>query len=261
MSRNDTGVETVEVNDASFGVVLFVDHQAHGNSHPEELGSFNAAVFLPSLIDDEVAVVKGLDAEIVKVEVGSRIDCVSQAVEVVFEQARMNTLDFGAANEVLFEGPAVKFTERTNAVTNNVPLKDFLVNVGEKDTAGKLGEVTVLFDEALGVEDDCFLEILFAHLVKESTAEFLLDLLGSKAEVEAGHSEVDTFAKVESVPKVAGTVVTIHDDHGFLSGFKFESLFFLFLIALSGTVGTIKNVGFGHFEVALAHQFFLNTVL
>jgi hypothetical protein len=60
------------------------------------------------LVDDEVAVVEGLDAEEVELEVGGGIEGGGELVEVVLEEARVEALDLDAALEVLAEGALVE---------------------------------------------------------------------------------------------------------------------------------------------------------
>ena len=63
--------------------------------------------------------------------------------EVVVEQARIEALDRDAVLEVFLEGALVGGLERADAVAHDVPAEDFLVDVGELDAAGELGEVGV----------------------------------------------------------------------------------------------------------------------
>ena len=68
--------------------VLFLLHEeAHGDAHPEELRRLDAAGGLAGFVDDEVAVVEGLDAEVVEVEVGGGIEGVGEFVEVVLSRS------------------------------------------------------------------------------------------------------------------------------------------------------------------------------
>ena len=66
---------------------LFLE-EAHGDAHPEELRGLEAAVLAAGFVDDEVAIVEGLDAEVVEVEVGGGVEGVGEFVEVVSRGAR-----------------------------------------------------------------------------------------------------------------------------------------------------------------------------
>ena len=67
-------VEIVEAQCVAFAVFLLVVEEAHGYADPEILGHLEAAVFLGSLIDDQVAVIHGLHAEVIEVEVGGGVE-------------------------------------------------------------------------------------------------------------------------------------------------------------------------------------------
>jgi hypothetical protein len=114
---------------------------------------------LIGLVDDEVAVVDGLDAEEVELEVGGGVEGGGELVEVVLEEARVEALDLDATVEVAAEGAAGGSAQGADAVANDVPAEDLLVDVGELDAAGELGEVGVLLDQGLGIEDDGLLEV------------------------------------------------------------------------------------------------------
>ena len=47
--------------------------ETHGNADPEILRHLEADMLFSGLVDDEVAIIHGLHAKIVKVEVGGRI--------------------------------------------------------------------------------------------------------------------------------------------------------------------------------------------
>src|SRR5262249_44148999 len=60
-------VERIEAGDPVLAVLRLVEEEAHGDAHPEELRRLDAARRgFVCLIDDEVAVVERLDAEIVE---------------------------------------------------------------------------------------------------------------------------------------------------------------------------------------------------
>jgi len=105
-----------------------------------------------------------------------------------------------------------------DAVAHDVPAEDFFIDVGELDAAGELGEVGVLLDEGLRVEDDGGVEVLLEDLVVGGAAEFLLDFLVGEAEVEADAGELDAFSEVGAVPEDVFAVGFFDDDHGFLRG-------------------------------------------
>ena len=156
-------VEIVEADDPVFGVGLLGTEEAHGDAHPEELGRFETAWASCRLVDDEVAIVERLNAEVVEVEVGGGIERVGELSRSILEHVVDDAFDFDAAEEVRLKacGGAA---ELLDAVVDDVPVEDFLVDVGEENAAGELGEVSILLDEALGIEDDGLAEVFDSHL-------------------------------------------------------------------------------------------------
>jgi hypothetical protein len=59
------------------------------------------------LVDDEVAIVEGLDAEEVELEVGGRVEGGAELGEIVVEEAGVEALDGDAVLEVFLEGALV----------------------------------------------------------------------------------------------------------------------------------------------------------
>ena len=111
-----------------------------------KLGRFEA-VGLPRLVDDQIAVVEGLNAEIVEVEVGAGIQASASRSEVVLQQLGAEPLDLHAALEVALEGAAVRVFEISDAVADDIPIEHLLVDVGQEDAPGEPGEVRVALDQ------------------------------------------------------------------------------------------------------------------
>ena len=261
-------VEIVEREHAGFAVAFFAEEEAHGDAHPEELRGLEAAGFLTSLVDDEVAIVEGLHAEEVEIEVGGGVEGVGEALEVVVEELAVDALDVGTVGEVLLEGFLVELLQLAGAVGQDVPTEDFLVNVGELDTAGKLGEIGVLLDEGLRVEDDGLVEVLLGDLVEDGAEELHFDFLGGEAEGEADGAELDALFEVLTVPEFVGAVGLFDHDHGGLVGgsdvAKGGSITLVVVVGFVPVfvaLGAIKNVGLGDFEVAGFHELLLHDVL
>ena len=61
--------------------------------------------------------------------------------------------------EVGFEVFLVSLLERLDTVFLNIPRQDLLVDVREKNAAGELGHVGILFEESLGVKNNGLLEV------------------------------------------------------------------------------------------------------
>src|SRR5690606_36769738 len=114
-------VEAVERNDLVFALLLLVEEEAHGDAHPEELGRLEAAGGFHRLVDDEVTIVEGLDAEEVELEVGGRVELRGERIEIVFEEARAVALDRDAVLDGLAEGVDVELLQLGDAVADDVP--------------------------------------------------------------------------------------------------------------------------------------------
>ena len=72
-------VEIVKADDPLLALGFLVFKETHGDAHPEELRGLDALVLVARLVDDEVAVVEGLYAEVVEIEVGGGVECVGEA--------------------------------------------------------------------------------------------------------------------------------------------------------------------------------------
>ena len=211
-------VEVVKADDPVFGVGFLGFEEAHGDTHPEELGSFHAAFFGSGFVDLEVAVVESRYSEELEVEVGGGVEGVGEAVEVVFvEDVLAEAFDFDAVLEVGFEVLLVGFFQGLDAIGKDVPGEDFFVDVGEEDATGELGHVGVLFEEGLGVKNDGLLEVAAGDLGADGAAEFLLDVFLGHGELEADHGELDTLLELGAVPEFGGAVLG-DGDEGFLGG-------------------------------------------
>jgi len=107
----------------------------------------------------------------------------------------LSRLNRDAVLEVLLEGALVEFLQLADAVDDDVPAQDLLIDVGQLDPAGELGEVGVLLDQGLGVEDDGRIQVLLGDLVVDRAPQLLLDLVGGEAEVQADPGELDRLRR------------------------------------------------------------------
>ena len=233
-------VEIVEADDPVFGVRFLGLEKSHRDAHPEELGRFHAAGLVAGLVDVEVAIVEGLDAEEIEVEVGGGIEGIGEAVEVVFlENVRRDALDLDAVLEVGFEVFLVSLLERLDAVVLNIPRQDLLVDVREKNAAGELGHVGILFEEGLGVENDGLLEVAGGDLGADGAAEFLFDILFGNGELESDHGELDALLELGTIPEIGSAIFGGDGDERLLRGvFRLRGIF----LAMAGTLFTVADV-------------------
>jgi len=201
-----------------------------------------------------------LDTEVIEVEVGTWIKRFSQTLQVEpFQQHRIQSLDLHAAFEVLFESAFMRFFQLANAIAHDVPIEDFFVDVGENNPAGKLGEIRIMLNQALGIEDDRPLKIGFLHLAVNRSAQFGFDLLVGQREVETDDPEFNPLLQVDPVPKLGRSVGQRDQDHAFLA--VIDNSLTQLLIPQVSAVGAVKDVRFGHFEVPLTHELLLHYVL
>ena len=85
-----------------------VHEEAHRDAHPEELGRFQAAGLGAGFVDDEVAVIHRLDAEVVEIEVGGGIEGVGEVNGRNLAQ-RFRSIDalLGADEEEIARTPGI----------------------------------------------------------------------------------------------------------------------------------------------------------
>ena len=257
-------VHAVDADDFVLRGLFLGNIQAHGDTHPEELGGFEPLGGFDFLIDDEVAVVEGLDAQEVKVEVRGRVQGVSKLVEIKLKQAWVVAVDFDPTAQVAAEGAAVVFLELIDAIADDVPGEHFFVDVGEKDAACEFAEVSITLHERFCIENDGLLEVVQRDVAVDGAAQFHLDLMAGEAEIEAEHAEVDAFLQVGAIPKEGFAIGGFDKDQGLLllavllggdGGFSFLRFTHF------GAQGSILDVGTGYFEEALLHQLLLDEVL
>lgn len=120
----------VKADDPVFRVGFFGFEEAHGDTHPEELGCFHAAWFFAGFVYVEVTVVEGGYSEEVEVEISGGVESIGETIEVVFvEDVLAEAFDFDAVEKVGFEVLAVRFFEGLDTIGLDVPREDFFVNV------------------------------------------------------------------------------------------------------------------------------------
>ena len=156
-----TFVEVVKANDPVLGIRLFSLKETHRNAHPEELRSFHPPWFVARFVDVQVAIIKGRYAEEIEVKIGRRIEGIGKAFDIILiENILAQASDLDPMEKVSFEVLTMSFLKGFDAIGLDVPRQDFLVDVGEKDAARKLGHVSILFKEGLRIKNDGFLQVL-----------------------------------------------------------------------------------------------------
>jgi hypothetical protein len=113
----------------------------------------------------------------------------------------------------------VEFLELRDAVAADAPAEDFLVDVGEADAGGELGEVGVDFDRGVLALSSIVLRRsrLARSRRRDRAAEFGFDLVRGADELEAGGGEGDALAQLVAVPQVGRAVGGLDEDEGLLA--------------------------------------------
>ena len=255
----------VEIVEADNPVLLgggFLDEEAHGDTHPKELRSLETAGLFLGFINDEVAIVEGLDAEVVEIHIRRGIDGIGQDIEVVAEKFGREAFDRNTSAQVVFEGFAVCIAEALDAIAGDAPLENFLVDIREENPGRKLGKIRVAFDESAGVEDDRIFKDVLGDLAANGAAEFALDLGGVEIEVEPDHGKLDSLFQLRAIPENIFAIALGDHDEGILDitggGLGFG---FCVLGAVTGALGAVKNVALGDLVISLPHQFLLDQIL
>ena len=252
-------VEIVEADDPLLAVFDFRFEQAHGDAHPEELGCLEAAWFVAGLVDDEVAIIHRLHAEIVEIEVGAGVERIGEDVDVEgVEQIGMDALDSDAVGEVAAEGIAVRGFDASDAIAQDVPAENFFVDVGEEDATSELREVGIFFDHRAGIEDDGLLEVIGGNFRADGATQLALDFVFCEAEIEADGGEGDAFFQVGTVPEGGLAFFIGDDDHRLLIDVLDD---FLVVAAVAGALETIAHVGAHRLKITGAAELFLDHVL
>lgn len=155
-TKSATLVELIEADHPVFTIVLLGLEEPHRNPHPEKLGGLHPSrLAVSGLVDDQIAIVEGLDPEVIKVEIGRGIKSVRQTIKVIaLQQFRADPLDLHPVPEVALELLLVCSLEGGNAVPLNRPVEHFFVDVTQQNAGRELRKVGILFDERLRIQDD-----------------------------------------------------------------------------------------------------------
>src|SRR5690606_19311119 len=152
------------------------------------------------------------------------------------------------------------------------PAKDFLVNVSQLDAAGKPGEVSILLDEGLRVQDDGRIEILLRDLIIHGAAQLRLNCIIGETEIEADAGKLDSLAQVDPIPERVRSIRFLHHDERRLTGGEdrrfgrrmiwiVEQTRLNAAVARTGATLAVLDERLGDLIVAGLHQLLLDHVL
>ena len=121
-------------------------------------------MLLACLVDDQVAVIHGLHAEIIEVQVCGGIERRGDLGHIIVEKLWIDAVDLDRALEIGLETTAMGFLESVHTVANDVPIKNLLIDIGKEHASGKFREIGITLNQRFGVQNDRLLKIGALHL-------------------------------------------------------------------------------------------------
>ncbi|MCY1220698.1 hypothetical protein D9M72_327230 [compost metagenome] len=204
----------------------------------------------------EVAVVQGLQAQVVELEITAGVQRRAQAGQVVGGQLLVQQFGLDAAGDELGE---VLGVAAGHLGLGHFSAQDFLADGVQQDTGGDLAVVRVLFDQGTRGQDGRVVHLRHRHAVVQVLQGFLQDRLGAHCVAKAAAGVVDQGVQRGDVQHVRDAAIGhvdrdaafLHAGHGLGVG----------LGALVLALLAVQHVGAGHFMLARAHQRQFHVVL
>ena len=246
----EAGEQGVELDGAGFAVDL-VDRQAHRHAHVEGLRQLEAGLVLV----DEVAVVEGLQAQVVELHVALGQQRFAQLVQVIQRQLGVDQLffhrprDVGAevvavqAGHVLLGGAGFGHAQEAHG---------FVAHRVQQQPRGHVGVVRLLLDPRARGHGEGRGQLLLADAVVEVTYRRLDDLAGVHAR-QARAGLVDHAVQAFGIQRRAAAVVQRHGD-AIVGHFAAGLLGLQLGVTGLGALGAVDHVVAGHLVLAGAHQ-------
>ncbi|MNS79252.1 hypothetical protein D3C72_1129010 [compost metagenome] len=237
----------VELDGAGFAVD-FVQRQAHGHAHEERLRQLDAGLAHVQ----EVAVVQGLQAQVVELVVALGLQGGAQAGQVVLQQLLVEQLVLDALLDELREvvGVGGGALDRHHFAAD-----DFLEDRVQQQARGGEGVVGVLLDQRAGGQDGGLVDLVQRHAVVQVAHRLGDDGGGGDAVAQALAGRFDQALELVQVQRHALAVVE-HVQRR-CGGHVLLALLRTFL----GAAFAVQHVGARDFMVAAAHQAELDLVL
>ena len=231
---------------------------AHRDPHPEQLRGLDPDRLGPRLVDEQVTVIQGLQAEEVEVQVGGRVQCVGQRGEVVVAQPLVDPLDRHPACQQPRQRAPVGVAQAGHPVGDDVPAERLLVDVGQQQPPGQPRELGVALDERLGVEQHQPAQVRAPHPRAHRPAQLPLQLVAIEREViEPDAGERDPGPQVGAVPLGLAAVGLGDRDRGRRRGPRRGRL----LGAQQRPLGAVDDVALGDAHLAAEDELLLDEVL
>lgn len=232
----------------------------HRHPHPEQLRRLDPARPPAGLVDRQVALEQGLDAQEVAVQVGGRVELGREAVEVVVQERRADPSDGDAMLQRGREGLRVGRLQALDALAVDLPVERLLVDVGQEDPGGEAREVGVTLDQRLRVQDHQAPQIRPRDPGRHRTAKLDVELTVVEVEVEAYGGETDALGEVVAVPERRRAVGFDDRDRRELAGAR-RGVRGLAAGAEDRPLGAVDDVALGGAHLAGEDELLLDDVL
>ena len=241
------GQHLVELDGTRLALDL-VQRQPHGHAHEEGLWQLDAAL----LHVQEVAVVQGLQAEVVELVVALGLKGGAELLQVELQQFFVQ--QFGL-HSLLDELREVVGITRSQLLACDLLAQHLTRHGVQQQACGDVGVVRIQFDLGACGEDGSLVHFRQRHAVIEVAQGFADDGIGLHLGTEPGAGAGDQAAQRGLVQRNAHTIVH-HMQHR-RSGLWGR----LVLGAFLGALFAVQHIGAGDFVVVAAHQLQLDLVL
>ncbi len=255
----ERGEQLVELDGFFFALDL-VDRQAHGHAHVERLRQLEAG----GLVMDEVTIVERLQAQIGELQIAIGDQGVTQLLEVVLGQTRVQQLVVHRAMDIVGEVGGVLLAHLgvrgVLHLTVGQKRQRFMAELVHEQTRGRGAVVGLGFQALTGRQDESGGQLVFGdavvgvfqRVVEHGLCVHAVDAftgLGDHAlqtvTIQLGRGAV-LEADLDITGRGCGNVLAAFGGLG---------------CALVGTLFTVEHVGAGHLVLARAHERQLDVVL
>ncbi len=200
----------------------------------------------------EVAVIQGLQAQVIELQVPVGLERGTQALQVVLQQAFIE--------QIVFHPLLDELREIVHIALRHVGLGDFaaqhFAHDGVQQQARRgVGVVRILFDQGARGKDGCLVDLFHRNAVIQVAHGFRDDRLGADVCAQAGTGRCDERLQAGQVQRHTLTAV----DDMQLGGSRCVLL--RLPGAFLGAALAIEHIGPGNFMVAAAHQAQFHLVL
>ena len=246
----------IELDGAPLAVDL-VQRQAHRNAHEERLRQLEAAAGaaeLRVLIDQKIAVVERLQAEVAELQVALGFQRRAELLQVVVRERFVQEADLDA---VLDQAREALRVARRHIRVGRFLAQRLEADRVEQEPRGDEAVGGILFDQRARGENEAFAHLVHRHAFVQILERRFQDALGLDVG-QAFARGLDELGQAGEVERPGDAVI----DHVDRCAVDFAAALFLLLVgALLRALFAIKHVGARDFVLAAAHQRELDLVL